>query len=256
MRGRNRRKEDPEELSEGYTDRGNRPRLNHQEQRPAVKESPQRPQRFTQINILTAGAWHHGRQFAVAKRCNDGHEPRYRPRADQQRRRVDLARNLRRNNKDTRADHRPHDQHGGAGQSKLFDQFLILMTVSFPIAGCAGLHRRCTQGPSCSSAGVPAGCREGVSPSLNDANPKVKRLYLKTRKNSSADLRGSRNRSDITATESAPASMTDAAFPRVIPPIATSGLRVNWRAQRTPSSPTTGSGLSLLAVSNTAPIAR
>ena len=46
------------------------------------------------------------------------------------------------------------------------------------------------------------------------------------RKNSSADLRGSRNRSDITATESAPASITEAAFARVIPPIATSGLRV------------------------------
>ena len=52
-------------------------------------------------------------------------------------------------------------------------------------------------------------------------------LYPNMRKNSSADLRGSRIKSDITATASAPASMTDREFSRVIPPIATSGLRVN-----------------------------
>ena len=65
------------------------------------------------------------------------------------------------------------------------------------------------------------------------------------RKNSSADLRGSRIKSDITATASAPASMTDRQFSRVIPPIATSGLRVNALAWRTPSRPITGSGLRL-----------
>ena len=43
---------------------------------------------------------------------------------------------------------------------------------------------------------------------------------------------------------------------RVIPPIATSGFRVNARARRTPSRPTTGSGLSLLEVENTGPMAR
>ena len=82
--------------------------------------------------------------------------------------------------------------------------------------------------------------------SHNDERPTTDLPYLRMRKNSSADLRGSRNRSDITATESAPAAMTEAAFVRVIPPIATSGLRVKARARRTPSSPTTGSGFSLL----------
>ena len=50
------------------------------------------------------------------------------------------------------------------------------------------------------------------------------RLYPNIRKNSSADLRGSRIKSDITATESAPASMTDRQLSRVIPPMATNGL--------------------------------
>ena len=52
------------------------------------------------------------------------------------------------------------------------------------------------------------------------------------RKNSSADFRGSRSKSDMTATESAPASITETALTRVIPPIATSGLRVRARARR------------------------
>src|SRR5579871_2061290 len=80
-------------------------------------------------------------------------------------------------------------------------------------------------------------------------------LYRKMRKNSSADLRGSRNKSEITATESAPASIIEAAFPRVIPPIATRGLRVRLRTRRTPSRPTTGSGFCLLEVAKTGPIA-
>src|SRR5579872_7071405 len=62
-------------------------------------------------------------------------------------------------------------------------------------------------------------------------------LYPRILKNSSADLRGSRTRSDITATESAPASITDRQFARVMPPIATSGLRVSSRARRTPANP-------------------
>ena len=55
------------------------------------------------------------------------------------------------------------------------------------------------------------------------------------RKNSSADLWGSRTRSDITAIESAPASITEKQFWRVIPPIAIKGLRVSSRARRTPA---------------------
>src|SRR5580698_3375275 len=81
-------------------------------------------------------------------------------------------------------------------------------------------------------------------------------LYPRTFKNSSADLRGSRNKSDITATESAPASMIDRALERVMPPIATRGLLVSSLARRTPSSPTVESGFTLLLVSKTGPMAR
>jgi hypothetical protein len=75
------------------------------------------------------------------------------------------------------------------------------------------------------------------------------------RKKSSADFLGSRIKSDITATESAPASITDRQLARLMPPIATSGFRVKDLAWRTPSRPTTGSGLALLAVANTGPMA-
>src|SRR6266496_5887974 len=123
----------------------------------------------------------------------------------------------------------------------LADRCVVVGVLRFPpvrytrSAGVAPASRRLSRG------------RLALAPAANQ----VPRLYLKMRKNSSADLHGSRNRSDITATESAPASRTDAAFARVIPPIATRGLRVNCRARRTPSSPTTGSGLSLLDVENT-----
>src|SRR5262249_58726703 len=80
-------------------------------------------------------------------------------------------------------------------------------------------------------------------------------LYPNKRRNSSADFAGPRNKSDITATQSAPASITDLQFPRLIPPIATSSLDVDRRAWRTPANPTTGSGFFLLDVSNTGPMA-
>ena len=134
MRRRNCRKENSEELAESHAHRGNRAGLDDQKQRPAVKKSPQRPQRLAQVNVLPASARHHGGEFAIAERGHDGHEPGHGPRANQQRRRIDFARNFRRHNKDAGADHRPHHQHGGAGQAEAFDQFVILMAMNFPVA--------------------------------------------------------------------------------------------------------------------------
>ena len=91
VRGRNRRKEDAEKLAESHADRSNGSGLNHQKERPAVKKSPQRPQGFAQIDILAAGARHHGRQFAVTQRADDGQKAGDQPGPDQQRRRIDLA---------------------------------------------------------------------------------------------------------------------------------------------------------------------
>src|SRR3954470_6737974 len=98
--------------------------------------------------------------------------------------------------------------------------------------------------------------RDGLVSRLISDGVQASRLYLNTRKNSSADLRGSLIKSAMTATESAPASITERQFARVIPPMATSGLWVNERASRTPSGPITGSGRSLLLVANTGPMAR
>ena len=43
------------------------PRLNDQEQRPAIEEAPEGPERLAQIDVLASGLGHHGREFAVAQ---------------------------------------------------------------------------------------------------------------------------------------------------------------------------------------------
>src|SRR5580692_545241 len=107
------------------------------------------------------------------------------------------------------------------------------MSQSLPAAGCVvGVVRKPPVAVGRYSLVVsrnPGHQGRGQRPATSDQRPATNDdlPYLRMRKNSSADLRGSRNRSDITATESAPASITEAAFARVIPPIATRGLRVN-----------------------------
>src|ERR1700677_3268447 len=81
------------------------------------------------------------------------------------------------------------------------------------------------------------------------------RIQGRQAKNSPTRWLGSASRAEMTATESAPASLTAEQFIRVIPPIATSGLAVKARAARTPSSPTTGLGFSLDEVAYTGPMA-
>jgi len=66
---------------------------------------------------------------------------------------------------------------------------------------------------------------------------------------------GARKISLITATESAPASITSRARSSVIPPIATIGFCVSSRAFRIIAVPTTGSGLPFESVAKTGPSA-
>ena len=133
VRRRNRRKEDSEKLAKGHTDGGDGSGLDYQKERPAVKKSPERPERFAQINILPARARHHGGQFAVAEGADDGQEAGHQPGPDQQCGRIDFARDFGGNNKDAGADHRTHDQHGGAGQAQALDQFFILTAMEVPV---------------------------------------------------------------------------------------------------------------------------
>ncbi len=126
VRGGDGRKEDAEKLAEGDADRGNRAALNHQEERPAVEEAPQRPERLSQVDILAAGVGHHRRQFAVGERRHHGHEAGHQPCRNQQGGRVHDARDVGGHDEDARSDHRAHHQRGGAGEPQAFYKFLIL----------------------------------------------------------------------------------------------------------------------------------
>src|SRR5690348_16353148 len=68
---------------------------------------------------------HHGSQFAIAECTDNRQESGYEPRGNQQRGRAGFARNLSRYDKDSGANHRPDDQHGGASQAETFDEFAV-----------------------------------------------------------------------------------------------------------------------------------
>src|SRR5206468_8931589 len=62
--------EHSEKPSKRDRDRGNCSGLDHEEQRPAIKKSPERTIGFAQIYVLTAGARHHRSELAVTERGN------------------------------------------------------------------------------------------------------------------------------------------------------------------------------------------
>ena len=121
MTRRDCRPENSEKLAESNANSGNRARLNHEKQSPAVEKTPERPERLAQIDVLSAGSRHHRSQFAVGERRGNGEKTGNEPGANEQRRRGDLARDLGGHNEDARADHGAHHQHGRAGQAKTFD---------------------------------------------------------------------------------------------------------------------------------------
>ncbi len=80
MAGGNGRPEDAEKFAESHAHGGNRARLDDEEQSPAVEKSPERAERFAQVDVLPAGARHHGGEFAVGERADDGEESGDQPR--------------------------------------------------------------------------------------------------------------------------------------------------------------------------------
>src|SRR5205823_13608186 len=118
------------------------------------------------------------------------------------------------------ADHGTHHQSGGAGEAEPFDELGILR-------GLSGL---------------------GVHKIGNS-------FYIKLRRKSSTVFAGDASKPEMTATESAPESITERAFESVIPPIATKGLRTAPRIFLRPFNPTTGSGRCLLLVAKIGPMA-
>src|ERR1700737_2612688 len=91
VRRKNRWNENAEKLAESHAHRGDRPSLNDQEQRPPIQESPERAERFTQINVLASGSRHHRRQLAVTQSPDNSHESRYEPGGNQQRGRIHFS---------------------------------------------------------------------------------------------------------------------------------------------------------------------
>ena len=64
--------EHAEKSRKGHGHRGDRARLDHQEERPAVEKAPKRRVGFAQVNVLAAGLGHHRRELAVGERRADG----------------------------------------------------------------------------------------------------------------------------------------------------------------------------------------
>jgi hypothetical protein len=92
--------------------------LDDEKQRPAVEESPEWRERFTQIDVLAAGAWHHRGEFAVRERADDGQDAGQHPGAQQPARTADVPRHVGRDDEDARPDHRPDDDHRRVVQSE------------------------------------------------------------------------------------------------------------------------------------------
>ena len=107
-------KEDAEKFAEGHANRGYGSGLDDKKQRPSVEKAPQRTQRFAQVDILAAGFGHHGGQLTVAERANHGHDRGDGPCCEIQRRRIGQAGNVAVDDKDAAADHRAHNDGGGA----------------------------------------------------------------------------------------------------------------------------------------------
>ncbi len=72
------------ELGKRHRHRRDGSGLNHQEQRPTVEEAGERTKRFPQIDVLSAGVRHSGREFAVAQRRRNRQRCADQPDHDQQ----------------------------------------------------------------------------------------------------------------------------------------------------------------------------
>ena len=99
-------------------DRRDRAGLDHHEQRPAVEESPQRRERFAQVDVLPAGPRHHRRQLAVGQRSGERQHAGDDPGDQQQPGLAGLPSHLGRHEEDARPDHRADDDHRRRVESK------------------------------------------------------------------------------------------------------------------------------------------
>ena len=123
--------EDAEELSKRDANRRDGSGLDDEEERPAVEEAAEGPERLAQVDVLPARARHHCGQFAVAECADDRHQRGDEPCGDQQRGRADDAAHVCRDDEDAGADHRTHHDGGGGEESH----------AAHEMGGCGGVGR-------------------------------------------------------------------------------------------------------------------
>ena len=168
-----------------------------------------RPERFSEIDVLPAGVRHRRRQFAVAERADDGHDARDDP--DQQQQVPGSA----------------PDERCRADTMKIAEPIIDPTTIIVASKRPRPLTRS-VRSPV-TPAEIVCACSRHVWFSGSPRTPAPSYRQILARPLSEI---GAARRSRITATESAPARNTSAAVSIVIPPIATSGFRVSWRAAR------------------------
>ncbi len=99
----------PPELGEGHRYGGDSARLDHHEERPAVRR-PQADCRPADEHVLPPRPGHEPHQLPEAERADDGDEPCDKPDEKQVGRRADVARDVGAHYEDARADHRAHNE--------------------------------------------------------------------------------------------------------------------------------------------------
>jgi hypothetical protein len=92
--------------------------LDHHEERPAVEESPERRERFAQIDVLAAGARHHRGELSVRERRGERQHAGEDPGREQETGTSGLPSHFGGDEEDARPDHRAHDNHRGRVQSE------------------------------------------------------------------------------------------------------------------------------------------
>jgi hypothetical protein len=100
------------EMAGKHAHRGDCPRLDDHEQRPSIKETPQRSESFSQVDVLPARLRHHRRKLTIAQRPDHRQDPGDDPCSNHERRRVRGSRNVGIDEKDPGADHRTGNQSG------------------------------------------------------------------------------------------------------------------------------------------------
>jgi hypothetical protein len=130
-----RRHQHPEVLGEPDRDRRDGAGLDHDEQRPAVEEAGQRPERLAQIDVLATRLRHHRRQLAVREGRREREQAGDQPDHQEPAGRSDLAGDVGRDDEDARPDHRAGHDHRGVDQSEPADESALGLDRHRQIAG-------------------------------------------------------------------------------------------------------------------------